>query len=444
MRVGLAPLLAGVAIAGAAPCWAAAPGVVRQVLSNGVRVQVSEQHAVPAVIASVMIDAGARRDPEGKEGLANLVADLLTEGTAARTAEQISETMDFIGARFGSGAEMDFAAITLTVLRKDLDLGMDVLVDSLLRPSFPAKEIDRRRESILAGIKAEEDEPGKVAAKAFNRALFGTGPYGHPVAGWPDSVRRLDREAVLDFYRTWYRPGRTIITVVGDVEAAAVVAGLERRVRDWSGGAGEPFVSPALAPIAARTVVIDKPTSQANIVLGHRGVARSDPDFYPLTVMNYILGGGAFSSRLFSSIRTQAGLAYSVGSFFTATKDPGSFQVVMQTKNPSAPEAIQKARQEIDRMRAQPVSEQELKEAKQYLTGSFPLRFDSNAEIAGLLGQVAFLDLGDDYFDAYVRKIDAVTAADVQRVAETYLRPEELIQVVVGKSAETGIPAPKE
>ena len=421
------------------PAQAGVPQVTRRTLSNGVRVQISEQHEVPALIVDVLVDAGARLDPKGKEGLASLVADLLTEGAGQRGAQQISDTVDFIGARFSSSADMDYASLGLTVLRKDLDVGLGLLADSLLRPSFPAKEIERRRDAILARIKAEEDQPGRVAGKAFRRALFGDEPYGHPVEGWPESVARLSAADIRQFYRAWYRPDRTIITVVGDIDADAAIAELEQRLKGWAGESAASFVYPPFHAASAGTVVIDKPTSQANIVLGQRGVARDNPDFYALTVMNYILGGGTFSSRLFDTIRTKAGLAYSVTSLFTVNKDPGSFQVVMQTKSSSAREAIAKAREEIERIRNEPVSDNELRDAKKYLTGSFPLRFDTNLEIADFFSQVALYGLGDDYATTYADRISAVSEADVQRVAKQYLHPQDLILVVVGNSSETGI-----
>jgi len=409
------------------------------VLANGIRLVVSEQHAVPMVIVDVAIDAGSRLDPPGKEGLANLTADLLTEGTFRRSAREVSDAVDFLGASLSSTGGVDYSSARLTVLRHDLETGLDLLADVLLRPSFPPGEVERRRDAILAAMKAEEDDPGAVARKLFLRTLFAGEPYGHPVEGWPESVRKLRRSDVQEFYRRWYVPSRAIVTVVGDVDAGEARAAVERYFGGWKGESPAPPPYPTVPKRAATTVVADRPLSQANIVLGHRGVARSNPDFYALSVMNYILGGGGFSSRLLNSIRTEAGLAYSVESFFTANKDPGSFQVVLQTKNVSAREAIVRARAEVERIRNEPVSEKELAEARQYLTGSFPLRLDTNAEIAAFLSQVEIYGLGEDYAERYAERIRAVTREDVQRVAQKYLHPDQLVLVVVGNSAETGI-----
>lgn len=416
----------------AAAASAAAPPVVRRTLDNGVRLQVVEQSAVPMVVVDILVDAGARLDPVGEEGLANLTADLLTEGAAGRSAEEIHEAADFIGASLSSQAGEDYAYLNLKVLSKDLDQGLGLLFDCLLRPDFPEAEVARRKVAIAASLRASEDSPGTVAARAFDRALHGESSYGHPVQGWPESVPRLGRAAVEAFFRRAYRPQGTIVTVVGDVDAARVLAELERRLGNWHGAAESPATRPEPPAARAETIAVRKPITQANILLGHRGVARSHPDWYAITVMNHILGGGSFSSRLFGNVRTRAGLAYSVYSGFTATLEPGSFRVSMQTKNDSAADAVDLVRAEIDRIRSTPVSAEELTEAQQYLTGSFPMRFDTNAKIAGMLSQIAFYNLGDDYLDGYVERINAVTAADVQRVAAEFLRPDEIVLVVVG------------
>jgi len=406
-------------------------------LANGATLIVSEQTNLPIVIVQVTLDAGARLDPPEKAGLASLTADLLTEGTSKRSASKISDAVDFLGASLAAGADTDYASVSLGVLKKDLPAGLDLLTDILLHPQFADAEIARRREAVLAGIRAAEDNPGKVAQKAFQRALFGSGPYGHPVEGTVESVPRITRSDIQAFYSRYYRPGRAIITVVGDVAAAEIRAQLESALGGWNGGAGETFEYPAFTTPAKHLVTIDKPITQANIILGERGVARDNPDYYAITVMNYILGGGGFSSRLLDNIRTQGGLAYSVASFFTVNKAPGSFQVVMQTKSASADEAIKRARAEIDRIRREPVKDEELSEAKRYLTGSFPLRLDSDRKIAGFLSQVELYGLGRDYADTYAQRINAVTKDDVLRVAEKYVDPAQLILVVVGDLAKT-------
>ncbi|MBI4517624.1 MAG: insulinase family protein [Deltaproteobacteria bacterium] len=435
MGLGLVALL-GLGIGAAR---AGTPAATYSTLGNGVTLIVSEQRSVPAVMVQVTLDAGARRDPAGKEGVAHLAAELLTEGTARRSASEISDAIDFLGASLESAADADMVTVSLAVLRKDLDAGLDLLADVLLHPAFAEAELTRRREAVLAGIRAQEDQPGAVAGKAFQRALFGSEPYGHPDEGTLHSVPKITRADVVAFYRRHYRPRQALVTAVGDVATAEIQAKLEAVLGSWDGGPAAAFDYPAPQPVATSPVLIDKPLTQANIILGHRGVARDNPDYYALTVMNYILGGGGFSSRLLDNIRTRSGLAYSVGSMFSVNKAAGSFQVVMQTKNASAHDAIARAREEIDRIRREPVTDDEITEAKLYLTGSFPLRLDSNRKITGFLSQVEFYGLGRDYAETYPQRINAVTKEEVLRVAQLYLKPEQLLLVVVGNLSEISL-----
>ncbi|MBI1817196.1 MAG: insulinase family protein [Deltaproteobacteria bacterium] len=422
--------------------WAAVghagvPPATYGTLDNGAILIVSEQRSLPVVVIQITIDAGARLDPPAKAGLANLTSELLTEGTTKRSASEISDMIDFLGASLDSNADVDFAGASLAVLKKDLPAGLDLLADVLLRPAFADAELVRRREAVLASIRASEDQPGTVASRAFQRALFGSEPYGHPVEGTIDSVPKLTRADIQSFYRQYYRPGRSIVTVVGDVSTDEIKPLLDTALQKWIGGAGEPFVYPLAHPPEQREVTIDKPLTQANIILGQRGVARDNPDYYAITVMNYILGGGGFSSRLLDNIRTRGGLAYSVSSAFSVNKAPGSFEVVMQTKSASAGDAIARARSELERIRREPVADDELSEAKRYLTGSFPLRLDSTRKISAFLSQVEFYGLGRDYADTYAARINAVTKEDVLRVAQQYLHPEEMILVVVANLKDT-------
>ncbi len=418
---------------------AAGPPVERLQLANGARLLVSEQHNLPMVIVQILLDAGARRDPAGKEGLANLTADLITEGTRKRNAAQISEATDFIGASLSSGADLDYATLGLVMLSKDLDAGLDLLSDVLLNPTFPAAEVTRRREAALAALTAEQDEPGRVAARAFVETLFNGEPYGHPPIGNVAALKAVTRNEIAAFYERHYRPDGAIITVVGDVSSADIQARLNTTLAAWKPGAPSfDYVQQAAA--APAPVLIDKPITQANVILGHRGIARENPDYYALTVMNFILGGGGFTSRLLDNIRTKAGLAYSVSSSFSANKSPGFFQVGLQTKNASARDAIQRACAELARIRSETVTDDELSGAKLYLTGSFPLRFDSNRKIAGFLAQVEFFNLGAAYADEYTQRINAVTKEEILRVAQQYLRPEQLQLVVVGNLGEANVP----
>jgi zinc protease len=410
----------------------------RMVLNNGMVLLTSEQRAVPMVSIELMIDAGARYEAANQAGLANLTAKLLTYGTARRTAIQISDTLDFIGASLEAGSGQDVATVSMTVLKKDLATGLELLADVLTQSTFPPAEIDRQKQAVIASIRAAEEEPGAVANKAFSSALFPGSPYGRPVEGTEPSVKALQQKSLQEFFKRYYRPNRSIIAVVGDVSEQEIARALNTALHNWS--KGEPG-GKALVPTqigAPQTVRVNKDLTQANIVLGHNGMARGNPDYYALQVMNYILGGGGFSSRVMDSIRNERGLAYSVYSYFAAEKSHGSFEFVMQTKNETALEAIRIARDEMRRIRDEPVSEQELNDAKDFLIGSFPLRFDTNRRVAGFLAQVEYFQLGLDYPDRYSDLIRKVTRADVQRVAKQYLQPERLITVIVGNAKKIG------
>ena len=410
----------------------------RSVLGNGMILLTSEQRALPMVSIELLIDAGSRHDMPKQEGLANLTARLLTYGTQRRTALQISETLDFIGAGLSAGCGEDLASVSMTVLKKDLATGLELLAEVLTQSTFPQEEIDRQKQSIIASIKAREENPGDIAQRRFAAALYPQSPYGRPVEGSEASVKGLEPQSLRAFYERYYRPNRTILSVVGDVSHQEIARALNQAFRSWPKG------EPATAPLApskvgpGETLQVNKDLTQANIILGHAGVGRENPDYYAIQVMNYILGGGGFSSRTLDSIRNERGLAYSVYSYFSAEKGHGTFELVMQTKNETALEAIRIAKAEIRRMREDLVTEEELSDAKDYLTGSFPLRFDTNRKVANFLAQVEYFQLGLDYPDRYADLIGKVTREDVQHVAQKYLKPEALITVIVANQKKIG------
>lgn len=404
----------------------------RTVLDNGLVLLTSQQRALPMVSIELLIEAGSRFEPANQAGLANLTAKLLTYGTQRRSATQISETLDFIGASLTTGSGKDVTSVSMTLLKKDLATGLELLAEILTESTFPQQEIERQKQAVIAAIRAREEDPGAVAETTFAAALFPKSPYGRPVEGTEASVKSLERKSLQEFFAQHYLPNRTIMSVVGDVAEQEIVQALKQAMKGWSKGA--PSAKPLVPAVigAPQWVRVNKDLTQSNIVLGHQGVARSNPDYYAIQVMNYILGGGGFSSRAMDSIRNERGLAYSVYCYFSAEKSHGTFQFVMQTKNETAVEAIRIAKEEIRRIREQPVSEQELRDAKDYLIGSFPLRLDTNRKVASFLAQVEYYQLGLDYPERYPDLIGKVTREDVQRVATQYLHPEKLITVVVG------------
>ncbi|MGH7773288.1 MAG: M16 family metallopeptidase [Candidatus Binatia bacterium] len=411
----------------------------RSLLENGLVLLTSEQRALPMVTFNLLIEAGSRYDPAGREGLANLTARLLTYGTRNRTALQISETLDFIGAGLSTGCGEELATVSVTLLKKDLDTGLNLLAEVLTASVFPPEEIDRQKQSVIASIKAKGEDPGEIAQVKFLEALFPQSPYGRPVEGTEDSVKRIERASLADFYERFYRPNRAILAVVGDISHQEMVQGLAKAFQSWEkkGLAKEPPAPSSPGP--ANVIRINKNLTQANIIIGHEGVPRGHADYYAIQVMNYIFGGGGFSSRLMDSIRNERGLAYSVYSSLDAEKNVGSFQITMQTKNETAEEAIRIAMEEIRRIREQGVSGEELKAAKDYLIGSFPLRLDTNQRVANFLAQVEFFELGLSYPDRYPELIRSISQEDILRVAKRYLQPEKFIVVIVANQEKTKV-----
>jgi zinc protease len=424
-----------VTLALASGAQAAGPVVERVTLPNGLRLVLSQQRSVPIVAMNCIVDGGSRVDPPGKAGLANLTGSLLSEGTKGRTSEEISRLIDSLGGSFDTGTSSDWVLASAAVLSRDFATGVDLVARSLREPTFPPEEVERRRKEILGELEADEDEPGLVAQRAFRKALFGDAAYGNPGDGTPDSVKALTRDDVLAYHRDEIQPQRTICAVVGDVATSEMKATVERSLGDWQ-ASGKALAAKPATPPAAKSVVVDRPVTQASIVLGEIGVARDNPDYFPILLMNWVLGGGGFNSRLMQTIRTKSGLAYSVASAFESSKLPGAFQVALQTKVESAADAIKLVRAEIQKLHDEGATDAELKAAKDFLTGNFPLRLDSTGKLAGFLGQIEYFGLGDDYIERYAERVRAVTLDDVKKAAAKYLQPDALVQVVVGPSAK--------
>lgn len=417
----------------------AMPPIQRTVLPNRLVLLVCEEHSLPFVTVQLLIDSGARKDPSEEAGLSYLTAKGLLLGTSNRTITAIHEELDFMGASLSASSSRDYATLTLRVLKKDLDKGIDLFMEVLTQPNFPEEEIRREVEKIQAAIQSAEDQPEEVAGKAFNQTLFLAGPYGFPVEGTKESLSRLTREAVFQFYKSYYRPNNAILTLVGNITANEVKAKLLPRLEKWQRGQvpEKPFqITFTKGP---KTVKIDRGITQANIILGHAGVSRDNPDYYSLIVMNYILGGGGFASRLVEEVRNKRGLAYSVASYFDVGKYPGSFQIVLQTKNASAREAISLSLQQMERIRKEMVSEKELEGAKKYLVGSFPLRLNTQGKLSTFFTQMEYYNLGLGYPEKYPSLIQSVTRDEVLRVAQKYLDPENYILVVVANLKEAGM-----
>jgi zinc protease len=425
-----------------APTVPSPPAWSRFALPNGVVVLVAERPGVPIVVVRASVDAGATLDPPDKEGLANLTALLLTRGTAARSAQESDRTIEFVGGSLESDGGRDSSEVVLSVLRKDLWLGLDLFADALQRPAFQDPEFARAREEIVATVRRSEEDPETVAGRALRRLVFPGHAYGRPTAGTETSLGAITRDDVVAFHRAAYRPERTVVAVAGDVTAAAVRAELEVRLGAWSVAVPAPRVPDAAAlGLPSRTETVQRSLTQATILLGEATVSRKHPDFYPLLVASQILGGGS-SSRLYTHVREERGLAYNVFAQYAPARLAGLFLVELQTENPRVREALAVVREELIRLRRERVSEEELARVRSNLIGSFPLRMSTAAEVSDLLVVIERHDLGLDYPARFRQAVSGVTAEDVLRAVRTHWDPDAMSLVLVGNLREAGIGSP--
>jgi zinc protease len=409
-----------------------APVAERQVLTNGVVLLTLPRPYLPMVSMQVEVAAGSAYDPPDLPGLANLTAALLDEGTATRTATEIAEALEFMGATLSITCDQDSVTLSLQILKRDLATGLDLLSDILLHPAFRATDVERIRAQSRAALLEEEEEPEEVANKAFRRAAYGNHPYGHPVDGDLDSLARITIGDLRRFHARFYRPDTTIVATVGEITAKETAAALTVRLGGWAAPKSPPPAIPTPPPTAPSRVTIQRDFTQSTIIMGHAGLRRDAPDFFPALVMNHILGGGGFGSRLTTELREKRGLVYSVVSGFDIAQERGLFAVQLATKNRSASEAEAAVRAQLQHMRDDGVTEQELSHAKAYLTGSFPLRLDSNGKLAAYLLFMERHHLGLDYLQRFPALVDAVSRDQVATAARHYLDPDGLIVVVVG------------
>ncbi len=422
------------------------PAVQTTLLPNGLTLAVVEMHKVPVVDVQLLIDAGAARDPSVAPGLATFTATMLQQGAGARSALDVADEAAFLGAQLGTAAGFDGASASIHVPKRRLEAALDLLADVVLRPAFADSEIARQRELRAAQLVQQRDEPVSVANIAFPAIVYGREhPYGHPLNGTDSATARLARESVAEFYRTYYRPNGARILVVGDVTLAQARRLIAARFGGWERGDVPAFPSPAaVPPTAARTVyLIDKPGAAQSVVrIGHLGPVRTTPDWFALEVLNTILGG-AFTSRLNQNLRETRGYTYGAFSQFVPRRLNGAFVALASVVTAKTDSSLIEFLKELRRIRDETVAPAELAKAKAYLTLGLPGDFETTGGAAARFRELLSLGLPLDYYDRYVDRINAVTAADVQRVARQYIDPDRFDIVVVGDKTkiEAGIKA---
>ena len=404
--------------------------------AQGARVYFVESRQLPMLDLAVSFPAGSARDPARKEGLAQLTHALLDQGAGGWSDTRIAHEMADVGAVLSGSFDRDRATVSLRTLSSEAEKNraLATFLRVLQQPDFPQAVVAREKPRARAGIRESEADPGQVASKAFFRALYGTHPYAHDEAGEAGSIQQLSRADLQAFYRTHYTAPNAVIALMGDVSRPEA----ERIAAQISAGLTAGKVVPALpVPVAATPVAqrITHPSAQSHVLVGALGMARDDPDFFPLFVGNYVLGGGGFDSQLMREIRDKRGYAYSAYSYFLPMGMAGPFQLGLQTQAKQADDALKVAIATLrDFVNAGP-SEAELKQAKDNLTGGFPLRIDSNRKILDYLSMIGFYQLPLDYLDTWVSKVDAVTVRDVKDAFARRLNPDALVTVVVGSDA---------
>lgn len=412
------------------------PAFEQKVLGNGLRVVVIEHRETPAVTVQMLFRAGKAFDPAAKAGLAGATASLLREGTATRSAQQIAQAIDSVGGSLETYGSMDSASASLEVTSDQLDPGLDLLADVVLRPSFPAEELERWRRQALNTLQVQMEDAGYLADASFARAVFSGHPYGLPEEGTPESVRGLTREDLVAFHREHYVPNQTIVAVVGDVKAGDTFARVERAFGAWARGK-EQEIPKVETPRRdkPRIVVVDMADAvQSEIRVGQIGIAFTDPDFFVADVYNAILGGGS-SSRLYREIRAKRGLSYGAGSYFVKAVQPGYFQASTFTKTESTVQALEVMLETMRTLEEAPVPAEELEGRKTYLSGVFPLQIETPQGIAAKVLDALKYGLGREFIESYRGRIDAVTSEQVQSFAGRRVHPESALIVVVGNAS---------
>lgn len=410
------------------------PDIQKATLKNGLRVWLVEDHELPLVAFNLVLQNGTDTDPVTQPGLASMTADVLDEGTKSRSALQIAEELDFIGANLGVNAFTDGSSVTLNCLTKHLDKALAVYADILVNPTFPEKEFERLKQQRLTGLLQQKDRPTTIASLAFNKVLYGDNhPYGMNSTGSERSLKEMKREDLVKFYETYYRPNNATLIVVGDVKLKDIKGKLETLLASWKPADLPKLSLPPAPTIASRKLfLIDKPGApQSEVRIGYPAVARTTPDFFAIQLMNRVLGG-QFASRLNMNLREKHGFTYGARSGFTFNKQPGPFVASAGVTTAKTDSAMREFFYEIDRTFADGITAEELEFVKKGMTGNFALTFETPQQIAAAMQNLVLYSLPDSYYETYLQNIAKVTLEDVKRVAGQYLDSSKMAVVIVG------------
>ena len=421
------------------------PPIQKHKLANGLQVWFAEQHEVPLVQVNLLVRTGSSDDPAGKFGLASLTAALLDEGAGSRSALQIADEIEFLGAALSSGSSFDASSVRLNVPVAKLADALPVMADVALRPTFPREDLERVRQERLTALLQARDDAAAVAPVAFTRLVYGAQHrYGTAEMGTEATLKGLSHEDLRAFHEARYRPSAATLVVVGDIQPAKVLPLLEGAFGGWKGAEAAPRAPlPKAAQSSARQVhIVDMPgAAQSQVRIGWIGAPRSTADYFTLQVLNTVLGG-SFTSRLNQNLREQHGYSYGAGSRFDMRLDAGPFFAAAGVQTDKTSEALREFFKELTAIR-EVVKDDELAKAKNYIALGFPGQMETIGELAARLEEMIVHGLPENYFERYIANIQAVSGADVQKAAATYIQPDRFVVLVVGdrKVIEPGIRA---
>jgi zinc protease len=420
------------------------PEIQKRTLSNGLAVWLVESHEVPLAQVNLLVNAGAGDDPAGKFGVASLTSAMLDEGAGTRDALQLADAVDFLGASLTTTASFDASAVRLNVPVSRLKDALPLMADIVLRPTFPEKELERLRQERLTALLQAKDDPAAVAPLAFARTVFGaTHRYGTGITGTETTLKGFTVQDLKSFHASMYQPGKSVLIVVGDVTADAIVPQLEMQFGSWKGTGATRTPVPQAAQVAqGQITIVDMPgAAQSQIRIGWVGVPRSTPDYFTIEVLNTILGG-SFTSRLNQNLREEHQYSYGASSRFDMRLSAGAFQAGAGVQTDKTAEALKEFFNELNGI-LKPVPEDELAKAKNYVALSFPGEFETSGDLSAKIEEMVVYNLSDRYFGAYVDNLQKVTSAAVQKAAATYIQPKRFAVLVVGdrKVIEPGIRA---
>jgi predicted Zn-dependent peptidase len=405
-------------------------------LENGLTLFLMERHALPLVSFHwLMKSGGALCDPPNQEGLASLTAKLLRKGTQSKSADQLSEALDFVGAEFDARASLEYSSGSAEFVKKDLDLALDLLSDTLMHPSFPAEEADKMIKQDIDGIKEAKAVPEQVIGLYFEAFLWQSHPYARPAGGTETSLSKIARQDIAAFYAAHYLPNELLLAVAGDFSSSEMEAKLRDKFAAWKPGTVAHPELKAPPPVRGRrALIVDKPdATQTFFRFGDIGLARTNQDWVAVQVVNTLFGG-RFTSMINSELRIKSGLTYGASSFFTPRQLPGAFVISSFTPNESTGRALDLALQVLQTLHDTGLTPEQLHSAKTYIKGQFGPTLQTNDQLAQTLCELEFYGLGSQYINTFFDRIDAVTLDDARRVIATRFPLKDLAFVFLGRA----------